>query len=312
MDISDAVLGLSSNIANVAGAYASISGTKKQQKRAHEYNMKMAQFQNDVALANWNRQNEYNSPSAQMERLSAAGLNPNLVYGNGADNTATALSAANAPYDNSYVDYSAMGNAISSGVSNALDMALKAAGVEKAQQETENLSQYNVLQHQQQQLNQLQIVANGLANAKTKVEQDYWKKILDAKYNNLVAEGALTSARTTYTGSQNHYLLNQQTDLAETQADLNRANTSLSGANASKAFSDIALNAVRAQQMQRQMSLMLSQIGLNNAQTNYVLEQINNARWDSKLKRATLYGKDLDNWFKEVLKKLVLILVLKA
>lgn len=32
----------------------------------------------------WNRQNEYNDPSAQMERLKAAGLNPHMVYGNGA------------------------------------------------------------------------------------------------------------------------------------------------------------------------------------------------------------------------------------
>lgn len=32
----------------------------------------------------WHMQNEYNSPQKQMERLQAAGLNPNLVYGSGA------------------------------------------------------------------------------------------------------------------------------------------------------------------------------------------------------------------------------------
>ena len=31
----------------------------------------------------WNMQNAYNSPTAQMSRLRQAGLNPNLVYGNG-------------------------------------------------------------------------------------------------------------------------------------------------------------------------------------------------------------------------------------
>lgn len=40
------------------------------------------QFNKNVEM--WNKQNEYNSPSAQMERLQQAGLNPNLVYGNGA------------------------------------------------------------------------------------------------------------------------------------------------------------------------------------------------------------------------------------
>lgn len=45
-------------------------------------------------LAQWSRQNEYNSPSAQMERLQLAGLNPNLVYGKGADNLSQPIAPA--------------------------------------------------------------------------------------------------------------------------------------------------------------------------------------------------------------------------
>lgn len=33
------------------------------------------------ALDDWNRQNEYNSPAAQMQRYKDAGLSPNLIYG---------------------------------------------------------------------------------------------------------------------------------------------------------------------------------------------------------------------------------------
>ena len=40
-------------------------------------------FQNDYNYRMWQEQNAYNTPSAQMERLAAAGLNPNLVYGSG-------------------------------------------------------------------------------------------------------------------------------------------------------------------------------------------------------------------------------------
>lgn len=39
--------------------------------------------QRQDALADWNMQNAYNLPAAQMARLKAGGLNPNLVYGNG-------------------------------------------------------------------------------------------------------------------------------------------------------------------------------------------------------------------------------------
>lgn len=35
----------------------------------------------------WNMQNRYNTPKAQIERLQAAGLNPNLIYGSGSANT---------------------------------------------------------------------------------------------------------------------------------------------------------------------------------------------------------------------------------
>lgn len=45
------------------------------------------------ALTDWNRQNEYNSPAAQMLRLSAAGLNPNLMYGQGTTGNAAVISA---------------------------------------------------------------------------------------------------------------------------------------------------------------------------------------------------------------------------
>lgn len=44
----------------------------------------------------WNMNNAYNDPSAQMERLKQAGLNPNLVYGSGAQTTASAPSAPQA------------------------------------------------------------------------------------------------------------------------------------------------------------------------------------------------------------------------
>lgn len=53
-------------------------------------NDKLARYQNDWNLAQWKRENEYNLPINQMQRLREAGLNPNLVYGGGA----TTLSAS--------------------------------------------------------------------------------------------------------------------------------------------------------------------------------------------------------------------------
>lgn len=52
-----------------------------QDARANQYNREMLDKQYAMNLAQWNRENEYNSPAAQMERFKKAGLNPNLIYG---------------------------------------------------------------------------------------------------------------------------------------------------------------------------------------------------------------------------------------
>lgn len=48
-------------------------------------------FAKNVAM--WNAQNAYNTPQAQMERYKQAGLNPNLIYGNGVSSAGNASSA---------------------------------------------------------------------------------------------------------------------------------------------------------------------------------------------------------------------------
>lgn len=52
--------------------------TNRAQKRS---NLEMYNTQRADALADWNRQNQYNSPEAQMTRFKEAGLNPHLIYG---------------------------------------------------------------------------------------------------------------------------------------------------------------------------------------------------------------------------------------
>lgn len=91
----DPVLGAAIGTAgNIAGSLISNAGNKASQKRANEYNLAMYNRQRadsvadrDLsrkwALEDWNMENEYNSPTSQMMRYKDAGLNPNLIYGEG-------------------------------------------------------------------------------------------------------------------------------------------------------------------------------------------------------------------------------------
>ena len=53
---------------------------------------KQAKEQNELNMQNWLKQQEYNSPKNQMNRFTEAGLNPQLIYGQG-----TPGNAASAP-----------------------------------------------------------------------------------------------------------------------------------------------------------------------------------------------------------------------
>ncbi len=73
--------------AAIAGQGINAMAQGKMNRKTREWNEKMYARQREDALADWARTNEYNSPLQQMSRLKQAGLNPNLVYDKGADNT---------------------------------------------------------------------------------------------------------------------------------------------------------------------------------------------------------------------------------
>ena len=71
--------------------------------------LQMYDKQRADALADWNRQNQYNSPAAQMARFKEAGLSPHLIYGQ--TNTAPAVRSSSLEipkYQAPQIDSSAM------------------------------------------------------------------------------------------------------------------------------------------------------------------------------------------------------------
>lgn len=93
------------------GAGAAILGglmNSSNTSRTNEMNLQIARegFQHDVDM--WNANNEYNTPKNQMARLQDAGLNPNLVYGNGdvVGNTSSQTPSFHAPHLSAYQGWS--------------------------------------------------------------------------------------------------------------------------------------------------------------------------------------------------------------
>lgn len=77
------------------GQGANVYAQGKMNKKTREWNERQYWRTRADSLADWNRQNEYNSPAAQMARFKEAGLNPNLIYGQ--QNTADAVRSSETP-----------------------------------------------------------------------------------------------------------------------------------------------------------------------------------------------------------------------
>lgn len=86
------------NLINAGLTAVPVVGGLASQAIANQQNKKLAKYSYEQDLQQWHRSNLYNSPSAQMGRLKEAGLNPNLVYGNGAvGNTSGGSPSYNTP-----------------------------------------------------------------------------------------------------------------------------------------------------------------------------------------------------------------------
>lgn len=170
MDILGAGLGAVSSIGSMIGQNRAIrqqiKAQQEENQKNREYNLMLARTQNQWNIEQWQRENDYNSPTAQMSRFRAAGLNPNLAYGqmsNGASSPTLTSGAASSP-----TDMSAIGNKRNFGqaMQEALNLEMQKAqieavkaGTEKTKEDTKNVTAstealtidnlYRAIKHQQ-------------------------------------------------------------------------------------------------------------------------------------------------------------------
>lgn len=72
-----------SGLAGAIGGIISSGINYVSNRETNKANQHLAELANQWSLDQWNRENAYNNPVAQVERLKAAGLNPAMMYGQG-------------------------------------------------------------------------------------------------------------------------------------------------------------------------------------------------------------------------------------
>nr|QJB19785.1 MAG: DNA pilot protein [Microvirus sp.] len=191
-------LGLGQMISNNINSILDRNTSKENVNKTIAANRELAAYAYSKDLEMWNRANEYNSPKQQMERLADAGLNPNLVYGNGSvvGNTSTATPQYKAP-DVKY-DYAPL--QIPDHVGNFISLMQGISNVDNTKATTENTyKMYDVLEAKRQKT---------LAELTSEqVKQGLW-----------TAQTLESSSRT----NKNKFDLDFATELRQTSADIQR------------------------------------------------------------------------------------------
>lgn len=72
---------IAGNVASNKNIDTQIAAQQYENEKNREYNLNLAKMQNQWNIDQWNRENAYNSPAAQMARYKSAGLNSDLIYG---------------------------------------------------------------------------------------------------------------------------------------------------------------------------------------------------------------------------------------
>lgn len=183
------------------GINAASTAANNKQTRKHQIAMYKMQRQDN--LSDYSMQNDYNSPRAQMARLRESGLNPNLVYGNGAANNAAPVRSAEVQTWNPQAPQFDLSGPVNDGIGAYYDMQIKKATID-------NLQAQNTVITDEAALKKAQTLATLSSTGKTNVDTesaafDLQMKNLTQNYDLQFRQGmvAKQSADTQYTLDEN-------------------------------------------------------------------------------------------------------------
>lgn len=119
---------------------------RAQSELAYQRDLDMWNRQSTWNRQMWDLQNEYNLPTNQMNRLRAAGLNPNLIYGNGAaGGQATAIQKAEMPkYQAARANYQARPLQVPNVIGMYQDVRMRNAQIDNVKEQA-NLARERIL-----------------------------------------------------------------------------------------------------------------------------------------------------------------------
>lgn len=288
----------------LVGAVGSIVGSsmnnKANLKAVREQNaaqMELAKYKYEKDLEMWNRQNEYNSPAAQMARFAQAGLNPNFMYGGGNSGNASSMPQYDTPTISAYTqqDYG-----IGAAAMGSVDLYNRALSLEYENRLKESsIAKFNADAAGQLVKNAGYIIDNSRKATELGILDKYGAEQAKAAWQQTIANVKHLNADTmlTYHKSATE---KAREDLVIRQADHELDKMSLTRLQKAKVLADISYIQEHIQVLIRQRDLMQYELDTNpSVSQQSQLKSINAAiaiaqgQWESSSGMVT-YNKIID------------------
>lgn len=229
--------------ASVVGAVGSLAGNALSSgananlnKKNREWQEKMYETQHQRNIELWNMQNAYNTPVEQVKRLREAGLNPNLMYGNGSASTglADSVSSADVPGTPGTIpyDFSQASNGLADSIARYQTWQMNSLNMQKVQAERENIMANTMYQNAMKDKTLIGVDLD-------KITRDWSDKMHSIDYLSKVAGLDRTTSETWLNNARQRAVelgITQDTASFETRMDLYKAQILNNKANALNAY----------------------------------------------------------------------------
>ena len=261
-----AVAGIASAIGGLVGTGLQNSANANLNKANMRWQEAMTKWNQNWQESMWNKENAYNTPLAQRQRLQEAGYNPWISGSGGMSNVSQGVPQTNSPTPPSMIPMQSYGPAIQTGIktameavqtkANAANQLAQAAqnGVDTAIAIYEKTGDYDAAQAY------LQNVLSGVGGANLSGSSLYFQQ-LDLAISGMELDNAQKDYQNSLSKIQ--VMIQEKTGLAKAQADLNMIDQQIteSVARIGKMASDVKVNEAEVQKL-------LSEEAMNIAKKN--------------------------------------------
>lgn len=224
------------------------------------------------ALQDWETQRKYNDPSMQMERLKAAGLNPNLAYGKGVTGNMTEGIRGTTQRPETY-DSSIVGNALTN-----------YQAVQMTQQKITNMENVNRNLEIEAGLKQLKGVNLAIKNQTDSFKKGQLERMADIMVQSMVLKNGLLQAQTNTQLTNNEiaqYMKEPNKQKVISQILLNRENQAYVGLKGLESKANALKIKAQTTTEGRKQDMIGQQIAMIDQDIQKKKEEITNLKYSS-------------------------------